>query len=144
MTPTRIDGGRARSDLGGGGAVDAMARRLSYATLSQCAAGALATAFALAFVAARLLATHPALRLVFVTSDRFAGERAAITEFNAGRESRKIGAIHGLKYELPRQDFERAWPEQIYLAHIFDSPDYNTLEACLPAGWAEAHRLSPG
>jgi len=74
----------------------------------------------------------------------FAGERAAITEFNAGRESRKIGAIHGLKYELPRQDFERAWPEQIYLAHIFDSPDYNTLEACLPAGWAEAHRLSPG
>ena len=71
----------------------------------------------------------------------FAGERAAIAEFNAGHQTRKIGPIHGLKYELPVDDFNRPWPEQIYLAHIFDSPEYDTLESPLPPGWAAAHRL---
>ena len=31
----------------------------------------------------------------------FAGERAAIADFNAAHERRKIGKIHGLRYDLP-------------------------------------------
>jgi hypothetical protein len=72
----------------------------------------------------------------------FAGERAAIAAFNAGHDHRKIGPLHGLKYELPASEFSKPWPEQIYIAHVFDSPTYPTLEAPLPAGWEQAHRLA--
>ncbi|HVA59295.1 MAG TPA: hypothetical protein VNG13_02015 [Mycobacteriales bacterium] len=73
----------------------------------------------------------------------FAGERAAIIDFNDTHGHRKIGPLHGLKYELPAEEYHRAWPEQIYLAHIFDSARYSTLEATLPEAWRAAHRLLP-
>ncbi len=73
----------------------------------------------------------------------FNGERAAITDFNAGHQERKIGKIHGLRYGLPREHFDLPWHEQMYLAHAFDHPDYCTSEGPLAPGWLEAHRLAP-
>jgi hypothetical protein len=58
----------------------------------------------------------------------FTGERAAMADFNATREQRKIGKIHGLRYDLPASQDPLPWHEQMYLAHIFDHPDYNTPE----------------
>ncbi|MHB2023040.1 MAG: hypothetical protein ACYCO3_06910 [Mycobacteriales bacterium] len=73
----------------------------------------------------------------------FAGERAAISDFNASHQTRKIAPIYGLRYELPKAEFDRPWPEQIYLCHAFDSPVYRRLENPLPDSWADAHRLAP-
>jgi len=73
----------------------------------------------------------------------WAGERAAITDFNDAHEHRKIGKFHGLRYELPGNEAVQAWPEQIYLAHVFDSPDYDVLEQTLPSVWEDTLRLRP-
>jgi hypothetical protein len=73
----------------------------------------------------------------------FNGERAAIAEFNQMHAHRKVGPIHGLKYELPRSEFEQAWPEKIYLAHIFDHERYTTFEGPAAARWYEELRLAP-
>jgi hypothetical protein len=72
----------------------------------------------------------------------FTGERAAIDEFNAGHERRKIGKIHGLRYQLPPADHPLSWHEQLYLAHIFDHPRYRSSEGPLAEGWLTAHRLT--
>src|SRR5579859_5954169 len=75
----------------------------------------------------------------------FAGERAAIDDFNRSHDQRKIGKIHGLRYGLPEPERDAPWPEQVYLAHLFDHPRY-----CSPEGvfegpqaevWLAAHRL---
>lgn len=58
----------------------------------------------------------------------FTGPRAAITDFNAAREPRKLSRIHGLRYSLPQSQDPLPWHEQMYLAHIFDHPDYDTPE----------------
>jgi hypothetical protein len=71
----------------------------------------------------------------------FAGERAAIAEFNASHDNRKIGPIHGLKYELPAEHFTQAWPEQLYLAHLFDHPRYNEFEGVVSEAFLDGHRL---
>lgn len=71
----------------------------------------------------------------------FTGERAAIADFNASHEQRKIGKIHGLRYELPRSEFMRPWHEQLYLLHAFDHPEYGTSEGAVDERWFEAHRL---
>jgi hypothetical protein len=73
----------------------------------------------------------------------FAGERAAITDFNAGHERRKIGKIHGLRYDLPEAQQRLPWPEQMYLAHLFDHPDYSKRVVEIPEAWLDAHRLQP-
>jgi hypothetical protein len=73
----------------------------------------------------------------------FAGERAAITDFNAAHQQRKIGKIHGLRYDLPETQQSLAWHEQMYLAHLFDHPDYGTRVAEIGAAWLDAHRLRP-
>jgi hypothetical protein len=74
----------------------------------------------------------------------FNGERAAITEFNHLHSRRKIGPVYGLKYALPRSEFELSWPEMIYLAHIFDHDRYADYEGKLSARWYDELRLSPG
>jgi hypothetical protein len=71
----------------------------------------------------------------------FNGERAAITDFNLAHVDRKIGKIHGLKYELPHRDGQRPWAEQMYLAHILSHTRYNDLEDVLPPGLLDAHHL---
>lgn len=71
----------------------------------------------------------------------FTGARAAISDFNAGHERTKVAAIRGLRYELDQGDRDRPWPEQMYLAHRFDSPLYNRTEWTIPPAWIAAHRL---
>lgn len=72
----------------------------------------------------------------------FAGERAAIADFNAAHERRKIGKIHGLRYSLPASEHPLAWHEQMYLLHAFDHPAYSAPEGRLAEGWLAAHRLA--
>jgi hypothetical protein len=52
----------------------------------------------------------------------FTGELLAIKEFNAAHEIIKIAPVNGLRFfknRIPRQ-----WHEQIFVAHVFDHPDY--------------------
>ena len=71
------------------------------------------------------------------------GERAAIADFNASHEQRKFAKVHGLRYSLPASQTELAWHEQMYIAHLFDHPDYSASEGPLTEGWQESHRLAP-
>lgn len=73
----------------------------------------------------------------------FTGELAAIDDFNASHDQRKIGKIHGLRFELPTEEFQRPWHEKLYLSHIFDHPRYAESEAEIDERWFESHRLSP-
>ncbi|MHB8656621.1 MAG: hypothetical protein ACYC91_01500 [Solirubrobacteraceae bacterium] len=73
----------------------------------------------------------------------FNGERAAIADFNAAHDHRKVGKIHGLRYGLPLDQRELAWHEQMYLAHAFDHPAYCSSEGQLAEGWLAAHELAP-
>ena len=73
----------------------------------------------------------------------FMGVRAAIEEFNASHDRRKIAKIHGLRYELPPADFNQQWHEKLYLTHLFDHPRYAEPEGRLDERWLEAHRLEP-
>jgi hypothetical protein len=59
---------------------------------------------------------------------QFNGERAAIAEFNATQEHRKISPLYGLRYSLPGSEFKLAWPELMYVAEIFDHPLYSAPE----------------
>ncbi len=72
----------------------------------------------------------------------FTGERAAIADFNAAHEQRKIAKIHGMRYSLPPSQQPLAWHEQMYLIHLFDHPEYRTSEGPLAEGWLAAHRLA--
>jgi hypothetical protein len=54
----------------------------------------------------------------------FNGARLAIDEFNSDEAHRKIARLHGLKYTLPRSEFEQRWPDAMYVAHLFDHPAY--------------------
>jgi hypothetical protein len=71
----------------------------------------------------------------------FMGERAAIDEFNASHDTRKIAKIHGLRFELPPEEFQRDWHEKLYLIHLFDHPRYADSEGKLDERWHEGHRL---
>lgn len=71
----------------------------------------------------------------------FAGERAAISDFNAVHPQRKIGRIHGLRYDLPEPQRQLPWHEQMYLAHLFEHPDYAKRVVELGEAWLRAHRL---
>ena len=70
------------------------------------------------------------------------GPRAAIDEYNAAHDQRKISKIHGLRYELPRDEYFEAWHEKLYLVHLFDHPRYAEPEGRLDPQWHEAHRLA--
>jgi hypothetical protein len=73
----------------------------------------------------------------------FNGERAAIADFNDSHPERKFGKVHGLRYSLPVSEFNLPWHEQMYIAHLFDHPDYSASEGPLAEGWRAAHRLTP-
>lgn len=74
----------------------------------------------------------------------FTGERAAIDEFNAVQQRRKLGRVHGLRHSLPPSEHDLPWHEQIWLLHVFDHPGYRRPEGELAGGWQAAHRLAPG
>jgi hypothetical protein len=52
------------------------------------------------------------------------GERAAVNDFNAANEQRKISPIYGLRFHLPFPLKNMTWSEQMFMAHIFDHPRY--------------------
>lgn len=73
----------------------------------------------------------------------FMGVHAAIDEFNASQDTRKIGKIHGLRFELPPEEFQLPWHEKLYVAHLFDHPHYAQGEGRIDEQYLEAHRLQP-
>jgi hypothetical protein len=52
----------------------------------------------------------------------------AIREFNDEHSMRKICPMHGLKHFVPLRHRQRAWPDLMYLTHLFDHPLYNQPE----------------
>ena len=70
------------------------------------------------------------------------GVHAAIDEYNASHE-RKLGKIHGLRFELPRDEVHEHWHEKMYVFHAFDHPLYSSFEGRIDERWLEAHRLAP-
>jgi hypothetical protein len=73
----------------------------------------------------------------------FIGEREAIDEFNRSHAERKLAKIHGLRFELPRDEFYESWHEKLYLLHVFDHPRYAEREGQISDSWFAAHRLLP-
>lgn len=58
----------------------------------------------------------------------FNGERAAIEEFNSTHEDRKISPLYGLRWSLTGTEMKALWPEQIFVAELFDHPLYAASE----------------
>ena len=73
----------------------------------------------------------------------FTGVHAAIAEFNEGHEQRKIGKIHGLRFELPPEEFQQQWHEKMFVAHAFDHPRYAEPEGRIDERYLKAHELQP-
>ena len=71
----------------------------------------------------------------------FMGVHAAIDEYNAAHDQRKIGKIHGLRFELPPEEFQESWHEKLYVFHGFDHPRYGDFEGRIDDRWFDAHRL---
>jgi hypothetical protein len=69
------------------------------------------------------------------------GARAAIADWGAAHEQRKLAKIHGLRYSLPPSQDSLPWHEQMYLAHVLDHPDYDVPEGELANDGPDAHRL---
>jgi hypothetical protein len=53
----------------------------------------------------------------------FNGERLAITDFNAAPSARKLAAIPGIRYFVPKRFANWMW-EKYYMLHIFDHDLY--------------------
>lgn len=53
----------------------------------------------------------------------FTGELAAVEEFNAAHDLRKIAKIHGLHWKRP---VPAVWNDQIFAFQIFDHPQFDT------------------
>lgn len=58
----------------------------------------------------------------------YTGELLAISEFNSQHEMRKVCAIRGMNYFIPRQ-FDGHWTQWLFTLHIFDHPLYNVPDA---------------
>lgn len=53
---------------------------------------------------------------------KYAGELAAVEDFNTAHPHRKIAPIYGLRW---KRKFPRQWNDQMFVAHLFDHPRYN-------------------
>ena len=58
------------------------------------------------------------------TFSEFTGERLAVAEFNAAHSMRKISPIFGLRYHLREPHQMEPWPDQMFIAHLFDHELY--------------------
>jgi len=69
----------------------------------------------------------------------FTGERLAVQEFNALHPMRKISPIHGLRHFLIEPDKSEAWPEQMFIAHLFDHQEYGRYAGTAKdaGGWTD-------
>jgi hypothetical protein len=56
------------------------------------------------------------------------GEWAAIEEFNATHQDRRLGFVHGLKHTRGGSYRFAHWPELFFTLHVRDHPDYNRPE----------------
>jgi hypothetical protein len=56
------------------------------------------------------------------------GARLAIREFNEERSTRKVDALHGMRYLISADHRDERWVETLYLAHLFDHPRYDEFE----------------
>ena len=56
--------------------------------------------------------------------NEFTGELLAINEFNQAHEDRKLTRIAGLRHNF--RSLPALWHEQMYVAHLFKHPHYNT------------------
>jgi hypothetical protein len=56
------------------------------------------------------------------------GARLAIREFNEERRTRKIDALHGMRFLFGPDHREERWLEALYVAHLFDHPRYDEFE----------------
>ncbi len=56
--------------------------------------------------------------------NEFTGELLAINEFNQAHEDRKLARIAGLRHNF--RSLPALWHEQMYVAHLFKHPHYNT------------------
>ena len=56
--------------------------------------------------------------------NEFTGELLAINEFNQSHADRKLAKIAGLRHNF--RSLPTLWHEQMYVAHLFDHPQYNT------------------
>jgi hypothetical protein len=67
------------------------------------------------------------------SKNEYAGERLAISDFNASHEMRKITPIHGLKYHLPKAYADDIWVPKFFIAHIFNHELYGKDDGLSPA-----------
>ena len=57
--------------------------------------------------------------------NEFTGELRAVHEFNAAHDAIKITPVQGLRYA--NSHLPQLWHEQIFVAHLFKHPSYNTI-----------------
>ena len=69
--------------------------------------------------------------IIGFTFSEFTGERLAIAEFNERHERRKISPIFGLGHFLPPPHDRAVWPEQMFLAHLFDHELYGEYDGLI-------------
>lgn len=69
--------------------------------------------------------------LLAFTMCEFNGEKLAINEFNQQNDKKKIAQISGLKYFVPKEHKEDIWLELMYMAHLFEHPQYNNIDGLL-------------
>ena len=71
------------------------------------------------------------------TFSEFTGERLAIADFNAAHAMLKISPIFGLRYFLIPPHSTEAWPDQMFIAHLFDHDAYGQYEGTVKdaGGW---------
>ena len=73
------------------------------------------------------------------TFSEFTGERLAVAEFNAAHSMRKISPIFGLRYHLREPHQMEPWPDQMFIAHLFDHELYGRYAGTSKdaGGWTE-------
>lgn len=65
------------------------------------------------------------------------GAMPAIAEFNSEhRSTRVIDELRGLRYVVPRGEFDARWTQAMFLVHVLDHPNYDD-----PEGTAFTHQL---
>jgi hypothetical protein len=68
------------------------------------------------------------------------GERAAILDFNAAHQTRKISPVYGLRFYLPWPLGTMAWSEQMYMLHALEHPLYSNNDGLIQTAQASIDR----
>ena len=78
------------------------------------------------------------------TFSEYTGERLAISEFNSAHTMRKISPIFGLRYFLRPPHSQEGWPDQMFIAHLFDHELYGRYAGTAKdaGGWTDLRPTS--